>query len=400
MGMLNLLLAVGAALVRLGWEVPLPNYDLLIAHGSLMVCGFLGTLISLERAVALDRPWAYAAPFLTAAGGLYQVVEPTASLGSLIISLGSLGLVIIFVILIRRHPTLSTACLGLGAVIWLVGNLLWSAGWPLFAVVPWWIGFLLLTIAGERLELSRMLFLSRKAQTAFLVVIGVFLTGACLAAVGFVAQREAQIVATEAGDVFTSDLFDLGARLTGVAMFGLSAWLLRCDISRHTVRQPGLIRFTAICLLSGYGWLGVSGLLGLTFGDIVGGLAYDAVLHTFFLGFVLAMIFGHAPIILPAVLGVPIAFRRTFYTHLILLHLSLALRITSDLVCWLPGRKWGGLLNVFALLFFLVNTRFAVQKPSVTARTAVRGSNKKNLHHLFNHSEAMISREEQKDDSS
>jgi hypothetical protein len=36
---------------------------LYIGHGPLMVCGFLGTLISLERAVALDA-WSYAAPAL------------------------------------------------------------------------------------------------------------------------------------------------------------------------------------------------------------------------------------------------------------------------------------------------------------------------------------------------
>ncbi|HRN65649.1 MAG TPA: hypothetical protein PLA98_12495, partial [Alicycliphilus sp.] len=36
--------------------------------GQIMVLGFLGTLISLERAQAIGRPWAYLAPALLAAG--------------------------------------------------------------------------------------------------------------------------------------------------------------------------------------------------------------------------------------------------------------------------------------------------------------------------------------------
>ncbi len=100
MGMLALLSALGTALVRLGWEVPLPNYDMLIAHGSLTVCGFLGTLISLERAVALNRPWAYLAPLLTGAGGLAQALAPASPLGPWLVVLGSLGLALLFAVIL------------------------------------------------------------------------------------------------------------------------------------------------------------------------------------------------------------------------------------------------------------------------------------------------------------
>ena len=54
-------------LVRLGWNLPVLAYDQLGAHGPLMVCGFLGTLIATERAVALREPWGYLGPLLTAA---------------------------------------------------------------------------------------------------------------------------------------------------------------------------------------------------------------------------------------------------------------------------------------------------------------------------------------------
>jgi hypothetical protein len=48
-----LLAGLWAGLVRLGWAVP-PGHPAWVAnHGPLMISGFLGTLISLERAVAL-----------------------------------------------------------------------------------------------------------------------------------------------------------------------------------------------------------------------------------------------------------------------------------------------------------------------------------------------------------
>jgi hypothetical protein len=39
-------------------------------HGPLMVSAFLGTVIALERAVALGRTWAYGAPLGAGLGGL------------------------------------------------------------------------------------------------------------------------------------------------------------------------------------------------------------------------------------------------------------------------------------------------------------------------------------------
>jgi metal-sulfur cluster biosynthetic enzyme len=54
------------------------------------------------------------------------------------------------------------------------------------------------------------------------------------------------------------------------------------------------------------------------------GPQYDATLHAFFLGFVFAMIFAHAPIIFPAVLGARMAYRPLFYAHVVLLQLTLS----------------------------------------------------------------------------
>jgi hypothetical protein len=151
LGMLALLTALWGGLVRLGWPWPLPWPTLFIAHGPLMVCGFLGTLIGVERAVALGVFWPYAAPLLTAVGTLALLTGLPAPP---LMTLGSLGLVAIFVVIMRRQCALATGTMALGALLWLVGNACWLVGWPVPQVVPWWSGFLVLTIAGERLELS------------------------------------------------------------------------------------------------------------------------------------------------------------------------------------------------------------------------------------------------------
>ncbi len=336
---LSLLAALWAGLFRLGWPLPFLASTVPPNHGPLMVTGFLGTLIGLERAVALKRRWPYGAPLLAGMGGLALLVGLPVHVGHALTAAGSLFLIAIFVLLYRRQPTVYLGTMGLGAVSWLVGTLLWHAGDPLYGVVPWWIGFLVLTIAGERLELSRLVRLSAWSRAGFLLATGVFLLGLLA---GLVAPAN-------------------GIRLSGIGLIALAAWLLRYDIAWRTLRREGRPRFMAICLLSGHLWLGVGGVLWLLFGNVfAAGPYYDAMLHSIFLGFVFSMIFGHAPIILPSVLAVALPFRRMFYAHWALLHLSLLLRVGGDLTMWLPGQRWGGLLNALAILLFLANTVRAI----------------------------------------
>jgi hypothetical protein len=238
--------------------------------------------------------------------------------------------VLVFVDVVRRETAVFTIVMALGACAWLAGQILWAAGWPVHRVVFWWMGFLVLTIAGERLDLSRLIPLSPKSRAAFLSTVVVFMIGI----------------------VVTVPAPDAGARLAGAAMVAMAAWLGIFDIARRTVRTSGVTRFTAVALLSGYVWLGVTGLLALRFGAVAAGAPYDAILHALFLGFVFSMIFGHAPIILPAVLGVGVAYRSAFYLPLALLHASVALRLIGDCGPWLEGRRWGGLLNAVAIVVF------------------------------------------------
>ena len=101
---------------------------------------------------------------------------------------------------------------------------------------------------------------------------------------------------------------------------------------------------------------GRSVVLMVAFSPLESGLRYDAVLHSFFLGFIFSMIFGHAPVIFPGVLGLRIPFRRPFYLHLALLHAGLALRVGGDLAGSLTTARWGGLLNATAIGLFLLAT--------------------------------------------
>ena len=342
---LALLAALWAGLVRLGWALPALQPAWIANHGPLMISGFVGTLVSLERAIALAAVarsrLPYLAPLLTALGALVIVLGLPEAVGRGLIAGGSLALVDIFIAINRRQPDWAHATMGMGAMMWLVGNLLWLLGQPIYQAVPWWLGFLVVTIAGERLELARVLLLRRAALFSFL---------ACLALVS-------------AGLVLSLAWPAIGIRLSGLGLLALGAWLLRFDLARRTVRQTGLTRFIALCLLPGYAWLAFAGLTWTIWAErFSAGPWYDAMLHAITLGFIFSMIFGHAPLILPAVTGRPLPYHPYFYSHLALLHAALLLRVAGDLSAQYSLRQWGGLLNGLAILLFLGNTIWAVRR--------------------------------------
>ncbi|PJF48500.1 MAG: hypothetical protein CUN48_03300 [Candidatus Thermofonsia Clade 3 bacterium] len=337
------MVAAWGGLVRIGWPLPVFSISLGAAHGPLMVCGALMTVIGLERAVALQHrcgEWPFIAPLLSAIGVAGVIGGLPDVLGAPVFSVSSGVLLGVHLAMVRLQPATFARVMASGAALLLIGNALWLSGWPLYRIAPWWIGFLVLTIAGERLELGRVQKLSALSQQAFAgSVIGVCVGIACT------------IVSP-----------DIGTRILGLGLLALAAWLLRYDVARRTVRMSGLPRFIGACLLSGYLWLGVGGGLALMFGAVLGGPRYDAVLHAIFVGFVFAMILGHAPIILPALLGVSVASPAWFYAPLVLLHASLAVRVLGDLSGEFELRRQGGLLNAAALLLYAALMIYAVRR--------------------------------------
>jgi len=336
LGFVGLFTGAGAGLARLGWTVPAVAASASALHGPLMICGFFGVVIALERAVAIGRLWAYAAPLCAGVGGAAAVAGATTLAPWLFVAAG-LGFLAASADVWRRQRALFTFTLGAGALCWSIGNVAWALGSPVHEVVGWWLAFLILTIAGERLELSRFLPPSPVAQRVFaaiLVAIGAGLAGA---------------------------RWPWGGALLAGGWLALALWLLKQDIARRTVRGKGLTRFIAVCLLSGYAWLAAGSAVMLGAGGLAPGTpAYDAALHALALGFVFSMVFGHAPIIFPAVLRVAVPYHPTFYLPLVLLHASLLLRFAGDATGDFGWTRAGGLGNAAALAAFIVGTASAV----------------------------------------
>lgn len=349
LAMACLISALWGGLLRLGVQLPTPEHgaNWITLHGPLMVCGFLGTVIGLERAVGLRAWWTYLPPILTAAGAIAMAAGVTAPHPIWLITAGSVLFAVVTWRVVVLQRALFTVLMAVAAMAWVAGNVLWTQGWTFNRIVPWWIAFLGLTIVGERLDLNRFTRPSVYARPLFYVALGLFLGGVVLSA--------------------WQQLW--GERLAGAGLLALAAWLGWFDLARRTVRHPGLPRFMAVCLLTGYVWMALSGLLMMRYSPLESGpFPYDAVLHTFFVGFVFSMIFGHAPVIFPAILNFTATYRPVLYAHVLLLHAALALRVAGDLLEIFWARQWGAIFNGVAVVVFLLNTVASVAIPPARAK--------------------------------
>lgn len=329
---LCLLLGLNAALLLLGVWAPLQLTRLADVHGMLLVVGFLGTVISLERSVAYGKRRGYAVPLLLAFGALSMITAFPSVWGKCAMVAGAAGLVAVYVPLFRRQPNDATLVQVLGAVVLFGATVLFARGVPVPDLLPYLAAFPILTIAGERLELARIQappVAAQRVLVAIALLILVASTGSLLWPV-------------------------TGGRLFGIGLLALLVWLYRYDVARKLIHATGLPRFTARCLLSGYIWLTIAALLWVNVGDVaLTQPAYDATIHATFLGFVMLMIMAHAPIILPAVIHCQLSYHVLMYVPVILLQSSLFLRI---FIGDLHQVRWaflvGAVGNVIALISF------------------------------------------------
>lgn len=334
-----------AALLRVGVAAPVHSGSIADQHGVLMVYGFLGTAIALERAVALQAgarraAWAYAAP---AAGGLGAVlvilqaagVVPAGRAlpgGAWVASMGVF--VAIYLAVWRRQQSYAVLVQLLGALAGLFGAALWARGLEVAAVVPWWAGLLVLTIVGERLELARVAFMAPAVERRILAA-------SCLMVLA--------LAATVLSPAW------------GYPLLGLALGVLMVDVGMHdiawrTVRARGLTRFMAACMLAGYGWALVSALVWIVGGPALDGYRYDIVVHSLTIGFVMSMILAHAPVIVPALARRPLPYHPVMWAVWGLLHVGLLVRVVSGARAAVAGWQLGGTLSVVALLAFLAST--------------------------------------------
>jgi len=348
-GLGSLLVGALAGLLRAGVALPGATVAPIAMHGPIMIGAFLGTVICLERAVALGTAWGYAAPALSAVAALGLWLHVPAQWCALVQLAAGVFLVVATWRLHRRQPATHTSVLLIGAAHWPLGTLVWlGSGDPGAATVPW-TGFLVLTIAAERLELSRFMPRAPGALRGFVIAVALCVAAA---AVAVPMRRGAEI-------------------LFGAGCVALAIWLARNDVARRTAALAGLAGYIGRCLLSGYVWLAAGGLLLLA-GLVVPGapLLRDAALHALLLGFVISMVLGHAPVILPAVLRVRIDYHPSFYLPLALLHLSLLVRVAGDLVGDAQWRAHGSAGNALALAAFLATTVLSVARGARARRSA------------------------------
>lgn len=334
------LLAAGLAggLRRAGVELPIVHAA--GAHAALMIGGFFAAVIGIERAVALHTRWAWVAPVASAAGGIALAFGAWTA-GATLIAIGAAVFVAASVEVLRRQRAPHTVVLLLAALAGLGGALAWgqgaALGLPPDAAVAAWFAFLVLTIAAERLEMTRLMRRRPGARLAFGVIVAGLLSALVLTGAD----------ARSGGVVY------------GAGLLALAVWLGLFDIARITIATHGLSRYMAVALLAGYGWLGLAGAAWVA--TALGAPARDAALHALGLGFVFSMVMAHAPVILPAVAGVKLHFDRVFYAPLALLHASLALRLSLG-AADPAARSWTALLNVAAIALFALTVLRAVRR--------------------------------------
>jgi hypothetical protein len=322
--------------------IPLPRVDVTLdLHGLLMMQGVFGTLVPLERSVALGRAHWFAVPAVSAAGIAALLAGLPVPVGSTMLVVSAILFVLMSVEVLRIQATAFNLSLLLGALALLLGTGLWAVTGQSALAFPSWLSFLVLTVAGERLELGRFIDLPRGATAAYFFFAAMILLGA------------APFMESVGGPI-----------LFGVGLSALAGWLLRFDIARVTVRAGGQTRFMGVAILSGHSWLLVSGA-GFALSPALPSL-HDGAIHGVTVGFAMSMVMGHAMIILPAVAGIRLNYSLFLYAPLAVLHVAVAARFA--LASTTPENLWlSGSLTLAAIVAYIA---LAAPRPSIAAAGA------------------------------
>ena len=335
LGFMSMVIGIYSGIVRVGQPLPAGAYLPLGHHGVVMTGSFLGTLICLERVVAFrdKRAWL---SVLVMALSLPLFIFNQPQYGVLALLAGSLGYGWISVYNYRKYKLRGDLLMAVGAAFQVIAYVIFFLTFSYPSAFAGWLLFLVLTIIGERLNLTRFSPLAKKAfyEVYFWIIL------LLLSAV----------------------FYHQGSKpALGLSMVGLAQWLLRYDRVWVNLKQEGHDHFQGLALLLAYLWLAVSGLLGMA--DMAGSYLYDAVLHSFFVGFVLSMILAHAPVIFPSLINMQhIPFHPVMYAWLIGLHGSLFIRIYGDLTEDFALRKLGGIYNGVFFLIYIITVIWLIVK--------------------------------------
>ncbi len=347
------------ALVAAGWGgfsrlglLPAAPGDVAAYHGALMVSSFIGTLIGLERAIVLRRTWGYLAPILSACAAIALILGAGGSAGAALVFAAALAFLVTTAVGARASPGTAVVVMSAGAAAWLIGAVVWWQGAPPFRSMPWWAAYLVLTIAAERMELARALRPSGMATGVLVVAATTFAAGTAMTLVDLAA----------------------GIRIAGAGALALAIWLALRDRPPAAVKRHGLPRFIATTIPVAYAWLAVGALAMITFDGIPSGWRYDAMVHALFAGFVLTMIVAHAPIVVPAVVGIAIGYRRLLYVPMVLSQVSVAARIAGDALERSDVRDAGAIGIGVSVGGFMLAMGTSVRARREASRAALRES--------------------------
>ncbi|MBI2734002.1 MAG: hypothetical protein HYX44_12070 [Aquabacterium sp.] len=210
----SLLLGIAGGLMRAGvpvigwlpaaWVLPAASL-----HAALMVCGFLGTVIGIERAVALHAPWAFLAPLFSGSGAVCLMLGQ-AWLGMALMVLAGAAFVLVNLFIVGKQSARHTWLLLVSALVWLLGNVRLMHHGLANGTLLAWLGFLILTIAAERLEMTRLMRVRPWSNPLLLGCLAMLLSGIALAEW----QDQAALLAW------------------GFGLITLSAWLITFDMAR------------------------------------------------------------------------------------------------------------------------------------------------------------------------
>ncbi len=327
LALISMLMGLYVGFVRIGWNFPI-NENLPISHhGILMTGSFLGTLISVERVATLKTRWTWAIPLLMASSIIFIIFQQN-NVAFYALLIGSIGYLYIS---FQNYQTYKMK----GDVLMLIGAIFQVIAFTVFIIThsypmafAGWMLYMIFTIVGERLNLSRFLPVPQSVVKELYFWLGLITVSSFLYHFGF-------------------------AIVVSIGLWGIAQWLIRNDIALIIIKKHGHYRFLGFALLGAYAWLFITGAVGFIKTDNY--FLYDALLHSFFVGFVMMMILAHAPIIFPSLLHIKITpYHPIMYVWLFALHVSLLLRIYGDLQMDFYIRKMGGLLNGLSFVAYLL----------------------------------------------
>lgn len=320
-----LILGLFTGLSRFG----LMNFPLSFHHGMLMLNGFAGGVIAVERMLSNqnDRWFLIGLILLICGLALYLLGY---DFGLLLVAANIAILFLKETLVLSEKKSLNGVYQLIGLLSWFIGNLKFYQNGFYPAAVPFWIVFILMMIVGTRLS---------KMEKEDLMSLVFSLTAFFSFWLGF---------------------HGYGQAIYGIGLIALSIRLCYLEIRNGSKHLVGLV--------SAYFWLLLTGISSLVSDHIL--YSYDLVLHAFFLGFFFSMIFINAPDALLKKLGLN---RLNTYPNFWVLFLSLGLiarLIVGDLFHVQEARNMGGILNLLTILLYAAYILFqAIRNLTMAERT-------------------------------